>query len=588
MTRFLANVQDVIPKPRRSSSGAIALQTLTLMLALGGSAWAQQPAPQPRYNNQQQIERSFEILQGDQRLRAKPDVRLPNIPKPEVRASTKPLFKLRSVAVEGASTLSNEAIAETYTPYVGKTVSQADLVAIADAITELYRTTGYVLSRAIVPPQGIKNGRIRVKVIEGHIAELVLKGEGADKFGVRKLLARITEERPTQLKTLERQLLLANDTPGVRVADAAFEEIGKASGKFRLIVSIQTWNIYAALGFDNQATSAVGPLEAFATAGFNSYLVPGDVLNLNASTTPASMREFRYGQISYSAPIGTDGVRLGYNILYSNVAPGDARQQVNDHTQTMTYEAKGSFVPWETRKGSLWLTGIFGYSDSSERDDFSGMIYNDHLRYLSLTADFKLQDNFSGWNYLSVTGRQGLGIMGASRRDDDFLSRFGASGNFSLMNFAFARVQPLSDVFSAKISATGQWASGPLLISQQFYLGDSAYGPGFYSGDSGVAVYGELRFDQAISKGILKGYQLYGYFDKGAVWSFNNDGQILSIASAGAGIRFFLVDDWLAGLGFATPVHAGTTANDVHATRFLFTLAKSLKLCPQQPQMRCL
>jgi len=588
MTRFLADFQDVISEPRKIPASGVSLLALIFLLVVGGSAWAQQPAPQPRYNSQQQIERSFEILQGDQRLRAKPGVRLPSIPKPEVRASTKPLFKLRSVAVDGASTLSGEAIAETYRPYLGRTVSQADLVAIADATTELYRAAGYVLSRAIVPPQDIKNGHIRVKVIEGHIAELVLKGEGADEFGVRKLLARITEERPTQLKTLERQLLLTNDTPGVRVADAAFEEIGKTSGKFRLIVSIQTWNVFAALGFDNQATSAVGPLEAFATAGFNSYFLPGDTLNLNASTTPASMREFRYGQISYSAPVGTDGVRLGYNILYSNVAPGDARQQVNDHTETVTYEAKGSFVPWETRKSSLWLTGIFGYSDSSERDDFSGMIYNDHLRYMSLTADFKSRDNFAGWNYLSVTARQGLGIMGASHKADDFLSRDGASGNFSLINFAFARLQQLSDVFSVKVSATGQWASGPLLISQQFYLGDAAYGPGFYSGDSGIAVYGELRFDQAVSKSILKGYQLYGFFDKGAVWSFNNDGQILSIASAGAGVRFFLADDWQAGVGFAVPVHPGTTANDIHATRFLFTLAKSLKLCPQQPQMRCL
>src|SRR5262249_6298933 len=115
-----------------------------------------------------------------------------------------------------------------------------------------------------------------------------------------------------------------------------------------------------------------------------------------------------------------------------------------------------------------------------------------------------------------------------------------------------------------------------------------AYGPGFYSGDSGIAAYAELRFDQSVANKILKGYQLYGYFDKGAVWSFNTDGQVLSIASAGAGIRFFLQDDWLAGVGFSVPIHPGTTANDVHATRVLFTLAKSLKLCPQRSQMRCL
>ena len=236
---------------------------------------------------------------------------------------------------------------------------------------------------------------------------------------------------------------------------------------------------------------------------------------------------------------------------------------------------------------SLWLTGTFGYSDNSERDN-SGMIFMDHLRYVSLTADYKLQDNFSGWNYLSVTARQGLPILGNSNKDDDLLSRQGASQIFSLLDFSFSRFQKLSDVWSVKISATGQWASGPLLISQQFYLGDSAYGPGFYSGDSGIAGYGEIRFDQTVSNDILKGFQLYGFFDKGAVWSFNNNGQILSIASTGAGVRLFLADQWQAAIGIAVPVHAGTSANDIHDVRLLFSLSNAFKLCPSRAQMHCL
>jgi hemolysin activation/secretion protein len=139
-----------------------------------------------------------------------------------------------------------------------------------------------------------------------------------------------------------------------------------------------------------------------------------------------------------------------------------------------------------------------------------------------------------------------------------------------------------------KISATGQWASGPLLIPQQFYLGDSAYGPGFYSGDSGIAGYGEIRFDQAVSNDILKGFQLYGFFDKGAVWSFDNDSQILSIASTGAGVRFILADQWQAAIGIAVPVHAGTSANDIHDVRFLFSLSNAFMLCPSRAQMHCL
>ncbi|HEY6023760.1 MAG TPA: POTRA domain-containing protein [Pseudolabrys sp.] len=399
------------------------------------------------------------------------------------------MFRLRAVSVEGAQVIPRDAIAEAYRPYIGKAVSQADLVAIAGAITDVYRTAGYHLSRAMVPPQDIKNGRIRVKLVEGYIAEFAVKGEGADRFGVRPLLAPIVEERPARLKTLERQLMLVNDSAGVRIADTALEEIGKASGKFRLIVWIKTWQIFQALGFDNQGTSAVGPLEAYSTTAFNSYFLPGDSLVLNGSTIPNSLRDFAFGKLSYDAPVGVDGARLGANVLYSNVEPGDGRRQLNTRSETETYEVKGSIVPLATRRSSLWLTAAAGFTDSLEHDS-AGMHYRDHIRTVSLMADYKLRDDFAGWNYLNLTFRQGLDILGASHGNDDLLSRAGATVNFSVFDFAFSRFQPLSDVWSVKVSTIGQWASGPLLISQQFYLGDAAYGPGYYSGDSGIAAYG--------------------------------------------------------------------------------------------------
>ncbi|HKS86435.1 MAG TPA: POTRA domain-containing protein [Pseudolabrys sp.] len=550
-----------------------------------GAGWAQQPAAAPRYDLRQ-TEKNIEQLQSGAQ-RAKPPVRLPTVPAAAVgHADTRPMFRLRGVSVAGAHVVAAEAIAETYKPFIGKTVSQADLVGIAVAITELYRTAGYALSRAIVPPQNIRNGRIHIKVIEGSITDFVLKGDDTERYGVRPLLARLLEEHPTQMKTLERQLMLVNEAPGIRVADTALEEIGRASGKFRLTVVIKTWRIYIGLGFDNAGASAVGPYQAFAATAFNSYFLHGDSLNLSASSTPNSPREFEFGRFAYDTPVGTDGARFGVNALYSNVAPGDIRQLTNTHTITDTVEVKGSVAPIETRKATLTLTGALDFSETWERDMF-GIIYRDHIRAASLTADYRFKDPFAALNFLSVTGRQGFTIFGASEKDDLSTSRPNAASNFSVLDFSFARIQPLSDVWSVKVSANGQWASGPLLISQQFYLGDAAYGPGFYSGDSGIFAYGELRFDQPVSSDILKRYQLYGFFDKGAVWSFDTGGQILSIASAGAGIRFFFADDWQAGLGVAVPVHPGTTANTINGTRFLFSLSKSFKVCPQNNQLRC-
>ena len=117
-------------------------------------------------------------------------MKLPGVPNAQPRGDTRPLFKLRAVSVEGMSAIGRDTVVEIYRPYIGKTVSQADLAAMASAITDVYRTAGYHLSRAMVPPQDIKNGRIRIKVIEGYIAELAVQGEGADRFGVRPFFSR--------------------------------------------------------------------------------------------------------------------------------------------------------------------------------------------------------------------------------------------------------------------------------------------------------------------------------------------------------------------------------------------------------------
>ena len=190
-------------------------------------------------------------------------------------------------------------------------MSQADLAAIAAAISDLYRAAGFHLSRAIVPPQDIQGGRVHLQVIEGSITEVALKGDGAEQFGVRPMLDPVLAERPSRLATLERQLLLINGRPGVRIADTAIEEIGTASGHFRLIVALKTWHVFTSFGIDNLGSSSVGPWQTYGTAAFNSYLAPGDSLAVNLSTTPGDPRQLAFGRLSYDVPVGTDGARIG-------------------------------------------------------------------------------------------------------------------------------------------------------------------------------------------------------------------------------------------------------------------------------------
>lgn len=575
------------PEPRPRLYGARSLLLLLLCTLASVSAKAQQPGFDPR-----QTEKRFDVPQSGQAPSARSALRMPLVSRPEVTADSKPLFVLRGISLTGAHAIPRERIVSAYQPYLGKKVSQADLAAIAAGVSDLYRATGFHLSRAIVPPQDIGDGRVRLQVIEGGITEVALRGDGAEQFGIRPLLDPVLAECPSRLATLERQLLLINGRAGVRVADTALEEIGGATGRFRLIVYVKTWHIYTSFGLDNLGSSAVGPWQTYATGAFNSYLLPGDTLALNLSTIPTDPRELAFGRLSYDVPVGTDGMRIGASALYSEVRPGDDRRLNNDVTRTEAFELRGSIVPLQSQRSALTLTAAVDVSNVSESDMF-GPIYNDHIRTISLTSDYRLQDNFGGNNYFTLTWRQGLDFLGASHFGDDLLSRDGATRNFSVIDAWFTRYQTLSDAWSVKIAAAGQIASGPLFTSQQFYLGGAAFGRGYgsaeISGDNGVGGSFELRFDQGLNFRYLTGYQLYGFIDAGAAW---NDGYSysdgLALTSTGAGVRFFLGADLQADIAVAFPLSYRAPDNSSRSARLLFSLSNAFKLCPERAQTRCL
>jgi len=550
-----------------------------------------QQANQPGYDPRQ-TENRFDDQQSSQGANGRPRLPSPQFARPEGQGDPRPLFVLRHVSISGAVAIPQERLATTYQSYIGKKVSQADLAAIAAAVSDVYRAAGFHLSRAIVPPQDIQSGQLHIQVIEGSITELTLKGDGAEQFGVRPMLAAVLTERPSRLATLERQLLLINGRPGVRIEDSVIEEIGTASGDFRLILSLKTWHVFTSFGVDNLGSSSVGPWQSYGTAAFNSYLAPGDSLVLNLSTTPGDPRQLAFGRLSYDVPVGTDGARVGASGYYSEVWSGDFRRLYSDNIKTESFEIRGSIVPLQSQKSSLTLTAAAGFTNATENDVF-GAIYADRIRTASLTSDYRLQDSFGGANYLTVNFRQGLDILGASQRGDDYLSRAGASGKFSALNFWFARYQTLTDAWSLKLAAAGQTASGPLFTSQQFYLGGIAFGRGYgsaeISGDNGLAGSAELRFDQKTSLRYLSGYQIYGFVDSGVAW---NDGYRLSdglsLTSAGGGVRFFLVDGLQADIGAAAPLTYRAPDNPTRGARVLFSLTSALKLCPVRATTRCL
>ena len=91
---------------------------------------------------------------------------------------------------------------------------------LARRITAKYGAAGYVLSRAVVPPQnfGRHGAVIRIQVVEGYVDQVVWPVERLARYRdfFSDYTARIVADRPANIRTLERYLLLANDLPGLK------------------------------------------------------------------------------------------------------------------------------------------------------------------------------------------------------------------------------------------------------------------------------------------------------------------------------------------------------------------------------------
>lgn len=548
-----------------------AIMLLGCGLTAPRSAQAQRPQPG-------NIADQFEAKAND---RARGRRAAPSVPEfsagPQYADKT-PVFVLKGVGVTGATAVAHNELAKVYGPFLNSPVSQADLLKIANGITALYRQKGYALSRAFVPPQEVKEGRIQVKVVEGHIDDVAFEGADGRSFGAHKLLRVITTERPLRLATLERALLLLSDTPGLRIKDTTLKELGEASGRFHLTVYLEAWRLSVNVDIDNRGTADVGPLQSFISSAFSSALVQGDVWALNVMTIPNTPEELTYVGGLVDFPVGADGIRVGLRGSFSGINPDGKKGLLDTRTSTRELGVYAGFRPMRTREASLDVV-ISANLRHAEEQDLSGTLYDDRIQAVSLTADYQLHDRYQGSNYFAVGVRQGHGEPGSAGAG---LSRFDGDGDFYKIFWNAARNQRLDGPWSVLLSTSGQWTSSQLLQSEQFYIGGPLLGRAFSTGaligDSGLTGLLEMRFDSMREAGPIMGYQLYAFVDAGIVWSRDSPEQE-SLSSYGAGIRVTLQDDYRAGFEIAMPIDYHSHSSQDSGTRFLFSLSKSFKNC---------
>lgn len=456
-------------------------------------------------------------------------------------------FTLNHLTVEGNTVYGQDQLASLYAGRLHRTVSLADIYAIAGDITRKYRNDGYILTQVVVPPQTIKTGNVRLRVVEGFVNQITVEGvKGYEQEQILSYARSLGNNGPLNVKDMERALLLINDLPGVR-ARSVLSPSRTQTGAADLTIIVNRKLADAELDFNNYGTKYLGPYQIGASAALNSALGLNERITAQTVYAPGAHfdPELQYYALGYMMPVGPYGTTFELDGSYTRTNPGYILKEFNT-VGNSEYGALTVAQPF-IRSRQTNLTGrlIVDERDVDTANDLDSD-RKDRIRTVRAGAKFETLDSLLGegaYNMADVQISQGLGFFGSTTGGLN-TSRPGADEGFTKLNAEIQRLQRLAPSFNLLLGATGQVSDAKLTTTEQFGIGGQDYGRGYdpseIIGDHGVAGKAELQWVNPLKLDYIDDWQAYGFYDVGRTWvrdAVTTGDRQNSLASTGLGLR---------------------------------------------------
>lgn len=477
------------------------------------------------------------------RLELEAPSRAPLAPAPDVR------FVLRDVRFSGNTVYSERYLKWLVNRALGTEVGLAQLEEIAARITRFYREQGYMVARAYLPQQEIRDGVVEIAVLEGRLGRLDLEnGSRVRSRMIEGYFDPLTGQAIRE-DALERKLLLLSDLPGLGGASAALRP-GERVGESALGLDLQRAPAFGAtLELDNHGSYFTGEWRASASFELASPTGYGDLLGARLTK---GMPGLDLVQLGYQLPLGRDGLRAAVNYsglryeLGKEFASLEAHGRAQSASGTLTY-------PWVRQRAvNVNLVGAYTQRALDDRIDATSTVVErtTSAGTLGLSGDWR--DALGGgavsvWSLLYSGGKLEIDTPAALAADQAALRTEGA---FQKLNWSYVRAQRIEQLWSALLSFSGQYADKNLDSSEKFALGGPFGVRGFplgeAAGDRALLASAELRFD--VTPAVL---QASAFVDAGQV-RINND----PLPGGGENDR----ELWSAGLGLNWTAPRGFSA----------------------------
>ncbi len=486
-------------------------------------------------------------LQPDSLVVAQPNINVENI------STSATVEKIRVI---GYTVFSDREIEKIIKPFRGKKLGFDQLRNITEAITNLYVSNGYITSVAFLPEQEIVDGIINIRVVEGKLENLDIKGlKHLQESYVRSFISSaqgslisdpdsenissLNQSPPLNIKKIEEELDLLKRNLSIENIKAELVKGTQANSSVLLIEIEETSPFDANLSFDNYRSPSIGEFQVTIETGYRNIIGVSDLAVAEYNLTEG----FDAYSIGYGIPIiSHNGIlSLEYRNGDSKIVE-DAFKEANIRAESNTFSLRyrQPIIYRSDREIALGL--------AFERQNSETFILEDEP--FSFTDG--PQEGKSVVSALKLTGdwveRSSSSVLRISSQLNCGLDVFDATVNDNAPDGLFfswlAQAQWTKglnqdrDLLLVSRLAT-QLASDSLLPIEQFTLGGVGTVRGYRQnqevGDNAVVgtieVYVPIVGDRISSSKL----NLIPFFDVGTVWDNNSD-EAEALASLGLGL----------------------------------------------------
>ena len=479
-----------------------------------------------------------------------PSLEVPSEESPTPEFDIPGTIVVKQFEVIGSSIFSQAELTELLKPYINRPISFAELIQAQESITQLYVDQGYITTGTFIPPQTLKDGIVKIEVVEGSVEKIEVKG--LKRLPTSYITSRLKKgtQTPLNQQQLLEALQLLQFNPLIDKISAELSA-GTSPGANILTVEVTRASALAAnLRLDNQRVPSVGSQRRIVELTHANLLGFGDRFNARYYNTDGSNA---LDDLSYTIPVNASNGTLGFTfrLIDSKVIeePFDDLDLKSEFRQyALTY--RQPIIQNPNQELALGLTGDRQTSDVNLLDNLlEGETRINALRF------FQEYNQRSSQYVFALRSQFSLGLQGFQTT----LNGEETDQEFYVWRGQVQYVRLLSDDTSLLLRSDLQLADRPLIPIEQFSLGGAntvrGYRQDLLLSDNGFFASVELRTTIARIPKWQASLQLTPFFDLGTAW--NKDSEVIprqSLYSIGIGLRFEVGDTFNARLDWGIPI----------------------------------